>query len=978
MIKRALLTAGLIIMWMGWIPGHSPANAEEAPLPDTRILKTHIEAMKEAPRGPFSRIRWFCRDGTIHPPKPYPCEERGGGVQHGEWSDRTKALRAKGYHIASVLADTDAGALIRTPEFPDILRQMILEQFLINADDGWIYRQARYYRGALQAEDEEAGGRELLLALVQQKSWREDRFPVLREAVRFLPHGRDNARITRMRQLSRAMGERDPEFNALRIKLHVRPDADDARAVRDYAARSAAPEDKAEYAELAGLIDAIYRTDNLVAEMAILATRLPDPSIAEVLTRQAARLVSARTPEAGLEVMAGLLRFLRDHLHQAGSPALMLAFLDISLGLEDNFFRVGSQLAPRLKHYPRRTRLRWLGSGIDALRGVGLISGRQRSFLNASLRAVTRAEPLLAVYKGELDYLARVPGWADRFHSLRFSRTVDHLAAIEPLTRRYLHDRLHTSPLLFYTAVIDTLLTDADRLTGVSHTLFGQKISGGLRGLNPGLARGILRFAPEPPDRTPLARDGIYVLPATTDALTPVAGIITAGEGNALSHVQLLARNLGIPNVASDRRLLSRLEKKAGEPVVLAVSPGGVVRLAGDGPEWESLFKKEKQSAPDMVIRPDLNKIDLTTRRFFSLADLRASDSGRICGPKAANLGELKHHFPQAVTEGVVIPFGVYRALLDRPFAPGGPSIFEWMKGQYAAIGAIPAGQARQNAESRFLEEMRNRILSIDSGPEFRRTLARAMKNILGEDGTYGVFVRSDTNVEDLSGFTGAGLNLTVPHVVGFDNIIRAISRVWASPFAERAFRWRQGHMEGPEHVYCSVLLMKSVPADKSGVMVTADLANGNTDTLYVAVNRGVGGAVAGQRSEELRIDLSTGKIRLMAQATEPLRRVLLPKGGLKKIPAGNSDSVLEPDEILRLIRLARSVPEKFPRLRNNQGEPVPADIEFGFYNGDLVLFQIRPFLENRHARRSLFLHGLDKRPEKMRGRKVDLDEVGG
>ena len=46
-----------------------------------------------------------------------------------------------------------------------------------------------------------------------------------------------------------------------------------------------------------------------------------------------------------------------------------------------------------------------------------------------------------------------------------------------------------------------------------------------------------------------------------------------------------------------------------------------------------------------------------------------------------------------------------------------------------------------------------------------------------------GVFVRSDTNVEDLPGFTGAGLNLTVFNVVGFDNIVKAISEVWASPY---------------------------------------------------------------------------------------------------------------------------------------------------------------------------------------------------
>ena len=38
---------------------------------------------------------------------------------------------------------------------------MLIEHFLINADDGWILRKARFYRGALQDEDERAGARRL-------------------------------------------------------------------------------------------------------------------------------------------------------------------------------------------------------------------------------------------------------------------------------------------------------------------------------------------------------------------------------------------------------------------------------------------------------------------------------------------------------------------------------------------------------------------------------------------------------------------------------------------------------------------------------------------------------------------------------------------------------------------------------------------------------------------------------------------------
>ena len=62
-----------------------------------------------------------------------------------------------------------------------------------------------------------------------------------------------------------------------------------------------------------------------------------------------------------------------------------------------------------------------------------------------------------------------------------------------------------------------------------------------------------------------------------------------------------------------------------------------------------------------------------------------------------------------------------------------------------------------------------------------------AFASVIDSEPNDGVFVRSDTNVEDLPGFTGAGLNKTIPNVVGYDAILQAIREVWASPFSDRA-----------------------------------------------------------------------------------------------------------------------------------------------------------------------------------------------
>ena len=970
---------------MKWIVGISflvaaalaaPGAGEAAQLPDDATLRSWVQAMKAAPRGPFERLRWFCNDGTILPPKEYACQEHGGGVQHGEWTDRVKRMRDNGYYIANVYADINPETFQENPAHVEIVKQMILERFLMDADNGWIFRKARYYRGALQTEDESRGGRRLLLALAKDPQWNQQLLVVWREALRFLPHGRKDASITEMRQLSLSLAEQDPNFETLRIKIHVHPELSDAEDVRTYAKTRGVAELSQEYERLAAIIEEVYRPQDIGPAVASLAKLIKNTQLKRQLNQAAGQLREPLDSADRFTVAARLLAALRDSLPKTDPASRRLALLETGLLLESELYRSGNELLEKLAGASRRRRLSWLADCCEGLYGSALISARQHRALQETFQTLLKADLQLSDYHAGLEYAARVPEWADRLLRFHFSGTLARLAVIEPLSLRYIHDRLRGSLLLLYSAVLESLMADADRQLGIQNDVFGQKTAAGLHGLNAGLARGILRVPETGADTHSFDPNGIYVLPATTEDLPPVAGIITAGKGNILSHVQLLARNLGLPNVAVDKKLLPFITAREGQKVVLAVSARGIVQLVEDGPEWDPVFAQESR-AQNVVIRPDLNKLDLYNLNFIPLQEMRATDSGRIAGPKAANLGELKHHFPEAVTDGLVIPFGHFRALLDRQLEPGGPSVFSWMQQQYALIQGLREDPAQQQRVTReFLQRMRDWIENADPGEDFRRRLLEAMAARLGPAGSYGVFVRSDTNVEDLPGFSGAGLNLTVANVVGAENVLEAIRRVWASPFTERAYSWRQAYMQNPEHVYVSVLLLKSIPVDKSGVMVTADVDTGQTGWLTIAVNEGVGGAVSGQTAEELRINPADGAVRLMAQASEPYKRVILKEGGLARVAASGTEAVLSPKDIARLIEFAGSVPERYPRLQNADGSTVPADIEFGFFQDKLVLFQIRPFLESTRVRQNLFLNRLDQRLKEKYALVIALDEI--
>jgi len=955
-----------------------PAVADDASPagPDPQQARDWIEQMKKSLHGPFARIRWFCDDGSVLPPVEGACTEHGGGVQHGEWNSHVLALRKQGYLVATLL--TELNTLNFVGAFPqlDNLRQVLMEQFLVQNDDGWVFRQARYYRGALQVEDERAGARVLLLTMVQDPDWQDPvRYLLLREAARLLPVGAEPPTAATVRKLAIEIADADPDFQTLRVKLHSLPDASDPQRVRDYATRQGLPEQAGRYRQLATELDTLYAPRTGINLLEQLISEHGSKPLHAMLRDIIARLSGAHDLQDRLRVAAETsLQLRRQQLtsKQLSAPNLV-RLLQANLALEQEVYATGNQLLEQSPAAERLTRLQWLHSLGMSLLASGLLSERQWSFLDQRIGALETSDPLDAGdYLDALRYLARAPQWAQRALEFQFGPTVERWLELTPLAAHYIPDRLRGSPLLAYTRTLDTLLQDAEQLAGTRHYLFGREIGGGLRALNPGLSRGQLLAAPRHGED--LRRDGIYLLPSTTPELPPVAGILTRGEGSALSHVQLLARNLGIPNVVVDDRLVAELQSHIGERVVLAVSPHGTVQITSDGPHWDDIFGREELAA-EAVIRPDLQKLDLEQTDLIPLGNLRASDSGRVVGPKAANLGELKHYYPDAVNPGLAIPFGAFRTLLNQPIEAGGPSAFDWLRAEYARLRAIPDQAQRQADTHQFLARLRQWITTNDPGEAFRSRLRAALQATFGDTDRTGVFVRSDTNVEDLPGFTGAGLNLTVPNVVGFDAIVQAIQQVWASPFTERAYAWRQAHMEQPEHVYPAVLLLKTFASEKSGVLVTVDVENGDRHWLSIATSEGVGGAVDGQAAEELRVRRDTGELRLLAQATAPLRAEPSPDGGMRKVPASGRDQVLAPDEIVRLRALADDVERRFTMPVSQDNLPAPADIEFGFRAGRLALFQIRPFVESRRARRSLYLIDMDRGSDRGQGITVDLHE---
>jgi hypothetical protein len=660
----------LLALLLAGLPQAAPAQ------PD--IYRTWIAEMRDAPRGPFSRIRWFCNDGTVLPPKAYACRPHGGGVQHGEWSERALELRARGYRIANLLAGIDAEAALAAADFEDDYGQRLVEKFLMGVDNGWIFERALFYRGAIQEEDERSGAHSLLTAMLAREDWIGPRFLATRTGARLLPHGADSGSIARVREQSAALSQDDAEFMPIRIKIHGTPDAGDAAAVRAYIDRVNDPALRDRYRQLAEEIDRIYRADPMSDWLGGLADRswLPAPLRARIRTT-AGRWDSA-APLERMALSGALLAGLRDAIPQI-APGRRLDAVDAGLRVEAEHYRAATEMRAALTTLPRADILVALSAAGDAAYGAGLLNARLHDAQSAAIAGLQGEPVTVADYRAAIAYLGRVPGWGLQAMRRFFYQPMLKLAEIEPLALLFIQDQLRASPLLFYSEALGVLGRDAGRLAGVRHLVFGEERGSGLNPLNPGLARGRLYTGTLPEELESLRNDGIYLLPETVSDLPPVAGILTAGAGNPLSHVQLLARNLGIPNVSVDGEVQAQLRDYDGKPAVLAVSPGGLVEIAADGERWNAVFG-ERGAAPQARIEPDLDKLDLSLDRPLSTRELSAEDSGRTVGPKAAKLAELRRHYPEAVGRGVAIPFGVFRReVLDRPHRSGA-TLFQWMQ----------------------------------------------------------------------------------------------------------------------------------------------------------------------------------------------------------------------------------------------------------------------------------------------------------
>lgn len=933
-------------------------------------IESLIESYKNDMRGPYYRIKWFCDDDTIREAKD-PCPDSiGGGIQHASFKESALKLR-KTNHIffADILATLKPNDFLDTEHNHSRLKQYQIGKYLESVDDGWVLRQGQYYRGSVQSEDEQEWGKEFFEKILKNDDLLYKKYYLIRQALKDIPHNGDSNIAQLMRTQSKTLSEDYSAFMDLRIKIHGKPEASDIGLVKAFDKKhesKLSDELKRNISNLIQTMEAYYAPINFKELEADLKKLNPANSATKDILTHAESIKNADSPQSIILNAAKALSAIRQNILSYSKSSERLLLLDVSNELEHALIaQVQDWKAPTI--YENLEKVNTL---VCAAMGTGLLEEWEYQTLETQIGIALMAGTI------ELQDLIQVltvsrsaVEWSAAMVKANYQNDVDNYTAFESLSYGFIDDRVRSSVALSLGETVGELSGFVAKASQVTNQVMSINNQGAVRGLNPGYTRGELVIVDGNPDAIEVRTDKIYVFEKPPADLKPVAGIMTVSEGNLVSHVQLLARNLGIPNAALSYDNLQDLKKYHGQTIFYAVSNKGnvIVKLESDMTKVEQgLFNKEQRSKNIITVPVDNIRLDKT--KVVNMRDVDANDSGKLCGPKAANLGELKKLFPEKVVEGLIIPFGVFREHMDQLMPNENKSYWNYLNDTFARANKLKAEGIDTDAIEHFqllaLSKLHDAIIKIPLEKSFLANIKSEFKSIFGSNmGQIPVFLRSDTNMEDLKEFTGAGLNLTLFNILDEDEILNGIKRVWASAYTERSFKWRQSYLSNPENVFPSILIIPSVDVDYSGVMITKGINSGNENDLTVAFSRGAGGAVDGQSAETRLVTASNNALLAPARQADYIR---LPEtGGTKRYVSTFESPILNNQNIEDIRLLAQEIRKNIP---HNGDETQAYDVEFGFKDDELWLFQIRPFVENKQAKSSEYLTSIaPQTPENLK-----------
>ncbi|MFD8078743.1 rifamycin-inactivating phosphotransferase [Streptomyces sp. NPDC059718] len=230
--------------------------------------------------------------------------------------------------------------------------------------------------------------------------------------------------------------------------------------------------------------------------------------------------------------------------------------------------------------------------------------------------------------------------------------------------------------------------------------------------------------------------------------------------------------------------------------------------------------------------------------------------------------------------------------------------------------------------------QIRRAIEGIAIPDDLAAAIARPLTR-LGEQAAYAV--RSSATAEDLPTASFAGQQDTYLNVVGPAEILRHVSRCWASLFTERAVTYRRRNGIDHRTVHMAVVVQQMVFPHASGILFTADPVTGNRKLATVDAGFGLGEALVSGLVNPDVFTVRDGEVVTKAIAAKQRAVHALPTGGTHEVAIDaqrQEQPALTDAQVVRLVQLGRRIEAHFGR---------PQDIEWCLVDDAFQIVQSRP-----------------------------------
>jgi pyruvate,water dikinase len=278
---------------------------------------------------------------------------------------------------------------------------------------------------------------------------------------------------------------------------------------------------------------------------------------------------------------------------------------------------------------------------------------------------------------------------------------------------------------------------------------------------------------------------------------------------------------------------------------------------------------------------------------IFRLEEL-GREHKKLVGKKCANLGEMRR-LGLAVPPGFATSIAMYRRFAKETGAAAEISSYVNQMGELKGKNIA------------VFDEMSRKIRGMIEGKEMPPALARMIashyKELEKKGGDGAVSVRS-SGAESRPGMFETYLN-----VVGIEDVLDKIKRVWSSAYTARAIALRVNKDIAVTGDELGVAVVRMINARSAGVCFTLDPVTGDTSRIIINSGWGLGeGVVSGNENiDRFAVDKKTLKI-IESSTGRKAKRVVKGERGVEwdDVPASKqSVPSLSKDEVLAIARLA-------------------------------------------------------------------------